>query len=41
MAKNTDAPFSILHRMIHLYDLNIAMFIYFTDHTQKTPSTEC
>lgn len=24
--------------MIHLYYLNIAMFIYFTDHTQKTPS---
>lgn len=37
MVKNTDAPSSILHHVSHLYYLNIAMFIYFSDHTQKNP----
>lgn len=40
MAKNTDARASILHDISHLYHLNIAMFIYFTNHTQKNAWTE-
>lgn len=39
--KTTDAPSSILHHMSHLYHLNIAVFIYFLNHTQKNPSSEC